>query len=50
MPFNGIVHPEHLDIMTKALQAYCRAADIKPDTPGYELVSLRVLNLFQERR
>jgi hypothetical protein len=47
MPFEGVVHPEQLDMLTKALKAYCQSADIKPDTTEYELAGLRLINLFE---
>jgi len=45
--FTGIVHPEQLTILTKALQEYCRLAQIQPDTPDYDDAGRLIMVLFE---
>ena len=47
MLFSGVIHPEQLTILTKALQQYCDAAHIEPGTPDYSEAGRQIIFLFE---
>ena len=46
VPFSGIVDPEHLALLTAAVDDYCREAGIDPVGPQRDEVARFVVTLF----
>jgi hypothetical protein len=46
MPFLGIVDPDQLSIITRALDEHCQTIGIPPDSVERENLASRVLALF----
>jgi hypothetical protein len=46
MSFNRIAYPEELQILTEAVQNFCRAEGIQPGTADYEDAAHLVMHLF----
>jgi hypothetical protein len=46
MLFTGIANPEQLKILATALEEYCRASDIEPETQAYEDAARHIMALF----
>lgn len=46
MPFTGIANPEQLEVLSAALEAYCRASHIEPETQAYEDAARHIMALF----
>jgi hypothetical protein len=47
MPFTGVINPEQLSVLTKALQDYCRDVHIEPSTAAYNDAGRLALLLFE---
>jgi hypothetical protein len=44
--FDGIASPDQLRVLTQALQDFCRAERIEPDSPDYDDAAYMIMQLF----
>ena len=47
MPFRGIVDPEHLALLTTAVDDFCREAGVDPVSPERDEIASVVVILFE---
>ena len=48
MPFNDIMNPQQLAILTAALDDFCRIGNIQKGTPEHDQASFLILSLYRQ--